>query len=348
MEVRKQMSETTKQILIQDGIIKGTSWSSMKKVIASGINTVGDLARQTPTTLSDQSGVGIDTCETYIATALNMINEGGITGEQLWDRLKNRRKLTTGSKAIDEILRSDDDRERGKPGGIEEQTTTEIGGEKGAGKTQIMHMLAINAQLPYEEGGLGGKVVWIDTEGTFRPDRIIQICKSRGLDGMEMLRGILYEEAYHAQHQLTIVSKLPKLCQDYDVKLIIIDSMIAHLRGEYIGRGMLADRQQLLGDILQRLGKISQNHKITTVYTNQVMSKPTGYGDPTEVVGGNIMGHAATLILFIRKGRQGTRVMKVTKSPYLPECQAVFIITEAGIEDTEDNLKKWKKTEEKE
>uniref|UniRef100_A0A6M3X667 Putative DNA repair and recombination protein n=1 Tax=viral metagenome TaxID=1070528 RepID=A0A6M3X667_9ZZZZ len=338
----------SEQIEIVDGIIPNTKWTTMQKIVKSGINTVGDLARQTPSQLSEQSGVGQDTCEKYIATALEMISEGVITGEQLWDRLKNRHKLTTGSKAVDEILRSDDDRERGKPGGVEEQTTTEVGGEKGVGKTQLMHVLAVNAQLPYEEGGLGGKVVWIDTENTFRPDRIIQICKARGLDGLEMLRGILYEEVYHSKHQLEIISKLPKLCQEYDIKLIIVDSMIAHLRSEYTGRGMLAERQQLLSDILQRLGKISQNHHLTVIYTNQVMDKPTPYGDPTEAVGGNIMGHASTLRLFIKRGRQGSRVMKVTKSPYLPENEATFLVTEAGIEDTEENIKKLEKPEENE
>ena len=326
----------TKQIELTDGLIPGTSWATMKKIVASGISTVGDLARQTPTTLSEQSGVGEDTCEKYIASALDMINEGYITGEQLWDRMKNRRKLTTGSKAVDEILRSDEDRKRGVPGGIEESTTTEISGENGSGKTQVMHQLAINAQLPETEGGLGGKVVWIDTENTFRPDRIIQICEARGLDGMQMLRGIIYEEAYHAVHQLSIVAKLPKLCQDLEIKLVIIDSMISHLRAEYIGRGTLAGRQQLLNDILQRLGKISQNHGLTVIYTNQIMDKPTAYGDPQKAVGGNIMGHASTLRLNIKKGRQGARVMQVKKSPYLPENEAVFLITESGIQDTED------------
>ena len=336
----------TKQIELTDGLIPGTSWTTMKKIVASGISTVGDLARQTPTTLSAQSSVGEDTCEKYISLALDMINEGYITGEQLWDRMKNRRKLTTGSQAVDEILRSDEDRKRGVPGGIEESTTTEISGENGSGKTQVMHQLAINAQLPESEGGLGGKVVWIDTENTFRPDRIIQICQARGLDGMQMLRGIIYEEAYHAIHQLSIVAKLPKLCQDNDVKLVIIDSMIAHLRAEYIGRGTLAGRQNILGDILQRLGKISQNHNLTVIYTNQIMDKPTAYGDPQKAVGGNIMGHASTLRLNIKKGRQGARIMQVKKSPYLPENEAVFLITESGIEDVP--IKKEKKDDDSE
>ena len=329
------VTQESHQITIEDGVIKGATWSSMQKVVASGINTVGDLARQTPTTLSEQSGVGKDTCEKYIATALSMIDEGYITGDQLWDRLKTRLKLSTGSRAVNFILQ----------GGIEENTTTEVSGENGSGKTQLMHVLAILAQQPVEEGGLDGKVVWIDTENTFRPDRIAQICEARGYDTLTMLKGILYEEAYHSKHQQAIVAKLPRMCHDHNIKLVIVDSMMAHLRAEYIGRGTLAERQNILGDILQRLGKVAQNHHLTVVYTNQVMDKPTQYGNPQTAIGGHIMGHASTLRLHIRKGREGSRVMVLKKSPFLPEAEAVFLISEAGIEDTEKNLKTWAKEE---
>ena len=330
------MSERTEQITIEEGILKGTTWSTVQKIVRSGINTVGDLARQTPSQLASQSGVGADTCEKYINIALDMVDEGYITGVQLYDRIKNNKRLTTGSRAIDEILQ----------GGIEEHTTTEVSGENGAGKSQFMHMLAVNAQLPVEKGGLGGKVVWIDTENTLRPDRIDQICKARGIDTEMILGGIIYEEAYHALHQQRIISKLPKTCHDYDVKLVIVDSMMAHLRAEYVGRATLAGRQNILGDMLQRLGKIAQAHNLTVIFTNQVMDKPIAYGDPQTAIGGHVMGHASTLRLNIRKGRQGTRVMQIKKSPYLPELEAVFVITDKGVEDTEDNVKRWSKMEE--
>lgn len=325
----------TEQIEITEGLIQGTSWPSMKKVINSGITTVGDLARQTPQQLADQSGVGKDTCEKYINLALDMIDIGYITGDQLWDKMKGRRRLSTGSRAVDEILRSEEDLRHNRLGGIEESTTTEVSGKEGAGKTQLMHMFAVNAQLPYEQGGLDGNVVWLDTENTLRPDRIIQICRTRGYDMEKILKGITYIEAVHSLHQRSIIAKLPQLCHERNIRLIIVDSMMAHLRNEYPGRGLLAERQQLLADILQRLDKISRNHRLTVVYTNQVMDRPVAYGDPEKAVGGHVMGHAATLRLHIRQGRQGKRVMHVTKSPYLPEREAVFMITDAGIEDVE-------------
>lgn len=294
----------TEHIIIEEGILPGTTWSSVQKIVKSGINTVGDLARQTPSQLATQSGVGQDTCDKYIGIALDMVTEGYITGEQLWDKMQNRRKLTTGSKQVDEILRSDDERERGVPGGIEECTITEVGGKKGDGKTQLMHTLAVNAQLPVEDGGFNGGVLWIDTENTFRPDRILEICRGRGLDGEETLRRIYYKEVYSSKHQQKIVGEIPKLCYDLNVKIIIIDSMMALLRSEYVGRGTLAERQQILGDIVQRLKKIAQSQNLAVIYTNQVMDKPDGYGDPTEAVGGNILGHISTLKLFIRRDRK--------------------------------------------
>lgn len=334
----------TEYIEIEEGILPGTTWASVQKIVKSGISTVGDLARQTPSQLAEQSGVGQDTCDKYIGIALDMITEGYITGAQLWDKMQNRRKLTTGSQMVDEILRSDDERERGVPGGIEECTITEVGGKKGDGKTQLMHMLAVNAQLPLEEGGLDGCVMWIDTENTFRPDRILEICKNRGLDGNKTLGGIYYEEVYSSKHQQKIVGELPKRCHDLNIKIIIIDSMMALLRSEYRGRGTLAERQQVLGDIVQRLKKISQSQNLIVIYTNQVMDKPDGYGDQTEAVGGNILGHISTLKLFIRRGRTdyktgiSPRIMKVMKSPYLPENEAPFVISDYGIEDV-DSLK---------
>jgi len=325
------VSEETEQIELTEGLISGTSWPTMKKVVASGINTVGDLAYQTPSQLAEQSGIGKDTCEKYINKALELIDIGYITGAQLWEQMKSHRKLTTGSKALDEILKGEFD----EIGGIEERTATEVSGGEGVGKTQLMHMLAINSQLPHEEGGLDGPVIWLDTENSFRPDRIIQICDARGYDSEKILQGIIYIEVFHSLHQKSIVTKLPKLCQDHNIKLIVVDSMMAHLRSEYPGRGMLAERQHLLADVLQRLEKISRNHKITVIYTNQVMDRPTAYGNPEKPIGGHVMGHAATLRLHIRKARQQKRIIEVVKSPYLPEREAVFRVTEAGIEDVD-------------
>ena len=308
-------------------ILPGTSAPTVKKILEAGITTLEDLARQNPKLLAKQTKMGEDTATRAVNTALKLVSDGYITGTQLHDRNLTRNRLTTGSTELDTLL----------GGGVEEETTTEIAGKNGSGKTQLMHMLAINAQLPVENGGLGGKVVWIDTEGTFRPDRILEICKARELDGAAMLEGVIYGEAYHSGHQKTLITELGEQCHEHNVKLVIVDSMMAHLRSEYLGRGMLSDRQVTLNDMLQRLAKISRTHKLTVVYTNQMMDNPGAMFQKAAgiAVGGNIMGHAATTRLEIRKGRLDKRIVGLTKSPYLPEGEAVIRITTMGVEDVE-------------
>lgn len=293
----------------------------------AGILTVNDLAKQMPYKLADRAGIGESTAEEAINQAIKIVNKGYMLGTQLHEDLKKRKRLTTGSYALDKIL----------GGGLESGTTNEVAGKNGSGKTQLMHMIAITTQLPEEQGGLGGEVAWIDTEETFRPDRILQICETRGLDGEKMLEGIHVAQAYNTQHQRMLTEELTRVCQEHPVKLIIVDSMMAHLRSEYIGRGMLARRQNVLSDMLQEIGKVVQTHGITAVYTNQVMDNPAvTYANPEKAVGGHIMGHAGTIRIHIRKGRNEKRVAKVVKSPYLPEHEAVFLVNEYGVQDTED------------
>lgn len=304
-----------------------TSAPTVEKILEAGITTLEDLSRQNPKLLVKQTGMGEDTASRAINTAIRLVSDGYITGTQLHEKIKDRNRLSMGSKELDKLL----------GGGIEEQTTTEIAGKNGSGKTQVCHMLAIMAQLPLSEGGLEGKVAWIDTEGTFRPERILEICEARELNGGKLLDGILYAEAYHSAHQKILIESLSEQCVEHNVKLVIVDSMMAHLRSEYIGRGMLGERQHLLGDILQRLSKIAQVHKLTVIYTNQMMDDPAALFQKAagKAVGGNIMGHAATTRMEIRKGRREQRIVGLTKSPYLPEGEAVIRITEAGVEDVE-------------
>jgi len=313
---------------LEDNIIDGTSNPTLKKIRAAGIRTVEDLSVQLPKDLAEKADIGDDTAEKAIRTALSMVTRGFITGKQLHDEMGGRTRLTTGSQTLDTLL----------GGGIESETTTEIIGEEGSGKTQMMHCLAVLAQLPIDQGGLGGEVAWIDTEGTFRPDRIREIAESRGLDPDTTLSKIHVGEASTSQHQRLLIDALSTLCFEKDIKLIIVDSMMAHLRSEYIGRGMLAARQHLLNDILQKLAKITQNNRITAIYTNQVMEDPAKmYGNPEKAAGGHIMGHAATTRIHIRRGRREVRVVSLKKSPYRPDGEALVVIDEYGIRDVEKN-----------
>ena len=233
-------------------------------------------------------------------------------------------RCTTGSERLDEIL----------GGGVETQALTELIGEYGTGKTQLCMMLAVTAQLPPEEGGLGGNVAFIDTEGTFMPERIYQIAEARSLDPNKIANNILVARAYNSNHQGLLINHLFTMVPENNVKLVVVDSMISHFRGEYIGRDNLAERQQKLNMYLHKLIRLAEAYNIAVVITNQVQTNPAQYfGNPIHPAGGNVMAHACTHRVMIKKGSRGTRVARVIDSPYLPDKPAYFIITERGIED---------------
>nr|5LB2_A Chain A, DNA repair and recombination protein RadA [Pyrococcus furiosus DSM 3638] len=225
-------------------------------------------------------------------------------------------RISTGSKSLDKLL----------GGGIETQAITEVFGEFGSGKTQLAHTLAVMVQLPPEEGGLNGSVMWIDTENTFRPERIREIAQNRGLDPDEVLKHIAYARAFNSNHQMLLVQQASAMIKellntDRPVKLLIVDSLTSHFRSEYIGRGALAERQQKLAKHLADLHRLANLYDIAVFVTNQVQA------------GGHILAHSATLRVYLRKGKGGKRIARLIDAPHLPEGEAVFSITEKGIED---------------
>jgi len=205
--------------------------------------------------------------------------------------------------------------------------------------TQVAHTIAVTAQMPVEDGGLHGSVIWIDTENTFRPERIRQIAEGRGLNPDEVLKRIYVSRAFNSNHQMLLVEKAEEIIKelkdtDYPVKLIVVDSLMAHFRSEYVGRGSLAERQQKLSKHLADLHRLADLYDIVVYVTNQVQAKPDAFfGDPTRPVGGHILAHSATFRVYLRKGKQGKRVARLIDSPYLPEGEAIFRITERGAED---------------
>ncbi len=205
--------------------------------------------------------------------------------------------------------------------------------------TQICHQLAVNVQLPKDQGGLEGSVIVIDTEKTFRPERIVQMASAKGLDGKEILKNIYVAHAYNSNHQMLLVDNAKELAQKLSkegkpVRLLIVDSLTSHFRAEYVGRGALADRQQKLNRHLHDLMRFGEVFNAAIVVTNQVMAKPdTFYGDPTKPIGGHIVAHTATYRIYLRKSKGELRVARLIDSPHLPEGEVVFRITERGIED---------------
>ena len=322
------------EMLLED--LPGVGPATAEKLKEAGFNTIESIAVASPAELGATAEIGEATASKIINAARQAADIGGFeTGDMVFERRQHIGKIKTSCAEFDEMM----------GGGIESQSITEIYGEFGSGKTQVAHQLAVNVQLAPEHGGLNGSVIIIDTENTFRPDRIQQMVEGKAnelgieLDSEDILKNIHVARAYNSNHQILLVDSAMDLANelkdsDRPVRLLIVDSLTAHFRAEYIGRGTLADRQQKLNKHLHGLQKFSNLYNAVVLVTNQVMSKPdTFFGDPTKPIGGHILGHTATFRLYIRKSKGDKRVVKLIDSPTLPEGEAVLSVTRDGIVD---------------
>ena len=306
--------------------LPGIGPAAIEKLEAAGIFDLMGLAVLTPTELSQISGLGESVSRKAIQASRNMMDLGFQDGLQFAEKRKEINYITTGSKELDNLL-------GGK--GLETKAITEAFGAYGSGKSQLGFSLAVNVQLPVEQGGVEGKAVYIDTEATFRPERIIQIANAKQLNPQNVLKNIFVARAFNSDHQILLVDKIGELIKNGEpIKLVVIDSLTAHFRAEYSGRGQLADRQQKLNKYLHNLMKTAEQFNLVVYVTNQVMSNPAMmFGDPTTPIGGNILGHASTYRLYIRRGRKNSRVTKLIDSPNLPDNECIFFVGEKGVCD---------------
>jgi len=305
--------------------IPGIGDVTLKKLREAGIISTRALALYPLTKLIEEVGIGEKTAMKLVKAAQDIEKMGFKSAELIWEKRKELKKLTTGSHNLDEIF----------GGGIETGALTEFFGEYRTGKTQLVHQLCVNVQLPYEKGGLEGSALYIDTEGTFRPERIIQMSEAKDLDYNNVLSNITIGRAYNSDHQILLVKESPKIIAEKNIKLIIVDSIIGHFRSEYIGRGTLSVRQQILNGHLHDILRLTESYdELASVITNQVSSRPdVFYGNPTTHAGGNIVAHGATIRVYLRKGKGEQRIAKIIDAPHLPEEEAIFSITEDGILD---------------
>ena len=307
--------------------LPGVGPSTAQKLRELGFHTVESLAMATVREL-EPAGISEKKALAIINAARSSIGISFIRADELLRMRQNVLRLTTGSKALDKLL----------DGGLETQTITEFYGEYGSGKSQICHQLCVNVQLPPERGGLNGAALYIDTENTFRTERIVQMAKHLGLDPENVVKNIIYAEAYTSDHQMFLLENADKVIKENNVKLIIIDSLTAHFRSEYLGREMLAVRQQKLNKHMHKLIRLARAFNAVAVVTNQVMAKPDMFfGDAIHPVGGHIVGHTSHTRIYLRKASHGpVRIARLVSSPYLPEGEEVFKITENGIEDVSE------------
>ncbi len=322
--MKTELKGDKKEFTVSD--LPGVGAATAEKLREGGFETLMSIAVASPGEITELAGVGEPAARKIINFARKELNVGFESGEDLLKRAEKIKRIITGSKELDRLL----------GGGLETGTITEMYGAFASGKSQIAHQLAVNTQLTEDKGGLNGMVVFVDTESTFRVQRIKQLAEAKGLDYKKVLSNIKVARAFNSDHQMMLIEKIGDLIikEKLPIKLVIVDSLMSLFRSEYIGRGRLSERQQKLNKHIHALQKLGDVHNVAVYVTNQVMSKPDMFfGDPTAPIGGNIVAHGMNPRIYLRKGKKGTRVAKLVDSSYLAEDEVLFKITERGIDD---------------
>lgn len=305
--------------------LPGVGPATADKLKEAGFDNLLIIAVASPGELSDKAEIGMNTASKIIAAARKQCDIDGF--KPATEYLKKRmalKRIKTGSEELDKLL----------GGGVEIEALTEFFGAMGSGKTQVGFQLAVNATLPEDQGGLDAEVLFIDTENTFMADRVVQIAEAKGLDGQETLSKIHVARAFNSHHQTLLVDKAREMIKDYNIKLLIVDSLTALFRSEYVGRGNLAERQQKLNVHMHDLLKFAERYGVAVYVTNQIMDSPgIVYGNPERPIGGNIVGHNSTHRVYLRRSKDPKRIARTIDSPNLPMAEAVFTVTEKGIGD---------------
>ncbi len=305
--------------------LDGVGRITAEKLRRSGFTSLRDIAYASVHEIAEVIG-SPERARNIIYNAQKLIGKGSvfITAKQYFEERQRISYISTGCKALDDLLE----------GGVETKAITELIGEYGAGKTQLCHQLCVMVQLPREEGGLEAGAIYIDTEGTFRPERIIQIARFKGLDPDRVLENIIYARAYNSDHQMLLVDEAKRIVAEKNVKLIVVDSLVSYFRSEYPGREHLAERQQKLNRHIAQLMRLASVYDVAIVVTNQVIASPdVFFGNPLKPAGGNIVAHGCTYRIWLKRGKEGKRIARIIDSPKHPEGEAAFRITENGIED---------------
>ena len=315
--------------------LAGVGPVTTKKLNDAGIHNMMDLIVRGPVEIAELTGMDADTASKIVEKAREQLVEGGLIMKEFVsarDLLKRREqigKITTSTECLDQLF----------DGCVETQALTEVYGEFGCGKTQFCHTMCVNVQRSKEEGGLEGGVLYIDTENTFRPERIVTIAQAQGLDPEKILDNITVARAYNSAHQMLILEEAGTLIKESNIKLIVADSAVGLFRSEYLGRGTLATRQQKLNRFVHTLVRLAETYNCAALATNQVMSSPdTFFGDPTRPIGGNVVAHTSTYRIYFKKSGK-KRVARMVDSPHHPEQEVIFALGEAGVIDPESETK---------
>ncbi|CAK5025761.1 unnamed protein product [Meloidogyne enterolobii] len=325
-EAKTSLPYTTIEKLEQHGI----HINDIKKLRAHGFYTVESVAFAPRKELEKVNGIGEQKVEKIYGEAKKLVPMSFTLASVVHVKRSQLILIETGSRELNRLL----------GGGIETSSITEVFGEFRTGKSQLCHTLAVICQLPVDMGGAEGKCLWIDTEGTFRPERLLAVAERYKLDGQMVLENVAYARCYNTDHQMRLLMEGAAMMAECRYALVVVDSLMALYRTDYSGRGELSARQQHLACFLRGLMKLAEEFGVAVVVTNQVVSQVDGgnmyQADPKKPIGGNILAHASTTRLFFRKGRGPQRICKIYDSPCLPESECTFEITGHGIDDIQE------------
>ncbi len=323
--------------------LEGVGPVTTRKLTDAGVHNIMDLIVRGPVEIAEITGMDKETAEKLVNKARQQLIEDGlvekefVSASDIYKRRQSIGKITTGTNCLDTLF----------DGGVETQALTEVYGEFGCGKTQFCHTMCVMVQKPKEEGGLNGGVLYIDTENTFRPERIVSIAKANDMDPEKVLDNIVVARAYNSAHQVLILEEAGPVIEANNIKLIVADSAVGLFRAEYLGRGTLSARQQKLNHFVHMLSRIAETYNCAAIATNQVMASPdVFFGDPTRPIGGNVVAHTSTYRIYFKKSGK-KRIARMVDSPHHPEEEVIFALGEAGVIDPEEDGKKTKKTKKK-
>lgn len=298
-----------------------------KRLREAGLKSIRDLLVRGPVDISEATGMEMDQAVELCNKArlmledLGIIDKSFVTATSLYNKRKDR--ISTGSKSFDDLL----------GGGIETRAVTELYGEFGTGKTQLCHTLCVMVQKPATEGGLAAKAIYIDTENTFRPERIVSIAEARELDSQKALENVIVAKAYNSAHQELIIEEAGSVIEGNNARLIIVDSAVAHYRAEFIGRATLSERQQRLNKFMHILVRIADTYEVAVVVTNQIQASPDAYfGDTIRPTGGHVLAHTSTYRIYLKRSGKN-RIARMVDSPYHAEREILFTLSNGGISD---------------
>lgn len=302
--------------------------SSLKE---AGFRSIKDLVIRGPIDIAEATGIAVEKCTFLCNRARELLEDIGvfdkpfITANQLYEKRKSEYRITTGSKNLDELL----------GGGIETRAITELYGEFGTGKSQICHTLCLTVQETEDKHNIS-RALYVDTENTFRPERIASIASARKIDPNHALENVIVAKAYNSSHQEVIIQESANIINLHNIKIMIVDSIVSHYRAEFLGRSFLSERQQRINRLLHILLRIAETCKIAVVITNQIQSSPDAiFGDPNKATGGNVMAHTSTYRIYLKKAGKN-RIARMVDSPYHSEREVLFTINEQGVGDPQE------------